>query len=209
MAETWRFAADSKYRYFTALGNASALATAESVDGPSLVGADDYDDITDIPAERLRVRLAQVLFLVSIVIAIDDLPSALREIPAVLRHSRRPLALFSLRESRSRVPRLQFRRRSVPANRHPRVSSNTEKPEHLDIVSRHRLVGDSWPYTPVEAGFDPCVARDILADAEATCGSVTGVHSRLYHTYTTFEGRYLLGGTLESVLIIATVNPRS
>ena len=89
------------------------------------------------------------------------------------------------------------------------VCPPTEKPEHLDIVSRHRLVGDSWPYTPVEAGFDPCVARDILADAEATCGSVTGVHSRLYHTYTTFEGRYLLGGTLESVLIIATVNPRS
>ena len=57
-AETWRFAADSKHRYFTALGDASALATAESVDGPSLVGADDDYNITDILVERLRMRLA-------------------------------------------------------------------------------------------------------------------------------------------------------
>ena len=58
-AETWRFAADYKYHYSPALGDAFALATAESVDGMLLAGADDdYDDITDIPIERFRVELA-------------------------------------------------------------------------------------------------------------------------------------------------------
>ena len=54
-AETWRFAADYKYHHSPALGDAFALATAESVDGTLLVGADDdYDNITDIPIERFR-----------------------------------------------------------------------------------------------------------------------------------------------------------
>ena len=58
-AETWRFAADYKYHYFPALGDAFALATAESVDGMLLVGADDdYDAITDIPIKRFRVEPA-------------------------------------------------------------------------------------------------------------------------------------------------------
>ena len=58
-AETWRFAADYKYRHSPALGDAFALATAESVDGTLLVGADDdYDDITDVPVERFRVEPA-------------------------------------------------------------------------------------------------------------------------------------------------------
>ena len=54
-AETWRLAADYKYHYSPALGDAFALATAESVDGVLLAGADDdYDNITDIPIERFR-----------------------------------------------------------------------------------------------------------------------------------------------------------
>lgn len=54
-AETWRFAADFKYRHSPALGDAFALATAKSVEGLLLVGADeDYDDITEIPIERFR-----------------------------------------------------------------------------------------------------------------------------------------------------------
>ena len=58
-AETWRFAADYKYHYSPALGDAFAVATAESVDGMLLAGADDdYDDITDIPIERFRVEPA-------------------------------------------------------------------------------------------------------------------------------------------------------
>jgi PIN domain nuclease of toxin-antitoxin system len=44
--DTWRTAADAKYRDSPALGDAFALATAEDVDGTLLVGADgDYDDI--------------------------------------------------------------------------------------------------------------------------------------------------------------------
>ena len=58
-AETWRFAADYKYHHSPALGDAFALATAESVDGVLLAGADDdYDDITDIPIEQFRAEPA-------------------------------------------------------------------------------------------------------------------------------------------------------
>ena len=58
-AETWRLAADYKYYHSPALGDAFALATAESVDGTLLIGADDdYDDITDVPVERFRVEPA-------------------------------------------------------------------------------------------------------------------------------------------------------
>ena len=58
-AETWRLAADYKYHYSPALGDAFALATAESVDGTLLVGADDdYDNITDITIERFRADSA-------------------------------------------------------------------------------------------------------------------------------------------------------
>jgi hypothetical protein len=58
-AETWRFAADYKYHYSPALGDAFALATVESVDGMLLVGADDdYDAITYIPIKRFRVEPA-------------------------------------------------------------------------------------------------------------------------------------------------------
>lgn len=57
--ETWRFAADFKYRHTPALGDAFALATAKSVEGSLLVGAaEDYDDITEIPIERFRVEPA-------------------------------------------------------------------------------------------------------------------------------------------------------
>lgn len=55
-AETWRFPADFKHRYSPALGDAFAMATATSVEGSLLVGADaDYDDVTEIPIERFRV----------------------------------------------------------------------------------------------------------------------------------------------------------
>ena len=58
-AETWRFAADYKYHYSPALGDAFALGTAESVDGLLLVGADDdYDDIANIQVERFRAEPA-------------------------------------------------------------------------------------------------------------------------------------------------------
>ncbi|WP_254547210.1 PIN domain-containing protein [Halomarina pelagica] len=58
-AETWRFAADFKYRHSPALGDAFALATAESVDGMLLVGADDdFDDITDVSLKRFRTKPA-------------------------------------------------------------------------------------------------------------------------------------------------------
>ena len=58
-AETWRFAADYKYHHSPALGDAFALATAESVNGTLLVGADDgYDDVTDVPVERFRAEPA-------------------------------------------------------------------------------------------------------------------------------------------------------
>ncbi|MFC7157882.1 PIN domain-containing protein [Halomarina halobia] len=54
-AETWRQAAEFKYRYSPALGDAFALATAAHVGGVLLVGADDdYDEIGDVPIERFR-----------------------------------------------------------------------------------------------------------------------------------------------------------
>ena len=58
-ADTWRLAAESKHQYSPALGDAFALATAESVGGLLLVGADDdYDAISDIRIERFRTEPA-------------------------------------------------------------------------------------------------------------------------------------------------------
>lgn len=57
--ETWPSAADFKYRYALALGDAFALGTAAHVDGTLLVGADgDYDDVTDVPVTRFRTESA-------------------------------------------------------------------------------------------------------------------------------------------------------
>jgi predicted nucleic acid-binding protein len=54
-AETWPVAADMKYRYAPALGDAFALATAVHVEGTLLAGADDdYDDVTDVAITRFR-----------------------------------------------------------------------------------------------------------------------------------------------------------
>lgn len=54
-AETWAVAADFKFRYGPALGDAFALGTAATVDGHLLVGADDdYDDISDVSITRFR-----------------------------------------------------------------------------------------------------------------------------------------------------------
>jgi predicted nucleic acid-binding protein len=54
-AETWAAAADFKFRYPLALGDAFALATAAHVDGTLLVGADDdYDDVSDVSIVRFR-----------------------------------------------------------------------------------------------------------------------------------------------------------
>jgi len=53
--QTWASAADFKFRYSPALGDAFALGTAAYVDGMLLVRADDdYDDVTDVPIERFR-----------------------------------------------------------------------------------------------------------------------------------------------------------
>ena len=53
--ETWSAAADFKYRYAPALGDAFALATAASLDGTLLAGADDdYDDVTEVAVTRFR-----------------------------------------------------------------------------------------------------------------------------------------------------------
>jgi len=57
--ETWQFAADFKFRYALALGDAFALGTAERVDGMLLVGAGgDYDDVTDVSITRFRTESA-------------------------------------------------------------------------------------------------------------------------------------------------------
>jgi predicted nucleic acid-binding protein len=57
--ETWPSAADFKFRYSPALGDAFALGTAAHVDGMLLVGADDdYDDVTDISITRFRTESA-------------------------------------------------------------------------------------------------------------------------------------------------------
>lgn len=56
---TWRFAADFKFRYTLAIGDAFALGTAAHVDGTLLVGADDdYDAISDVPITRFRTDSA-------------------------------------------------------------------------------------------------------------------------------------------------------
>ena len=53
--QTWASAADFKFRYSPALGDAFALGTAAYVDGMLLIGADDdYDDVTGVPIERFR-----------------------------------------------------------------------------------------------------------------------------------------------------------
>jgi len=55
--QTWPLAADFKFRYSPALGDAFALGTAAHVDGMLLVGAeDDYDDVTDVPITRFRAE---------------------------------------------------------------------------------------------------------------------------------------------------------
>ncbi|WP_135830726.1 PIN domain-containing protein [Halorussus halobius] len=57
--QTWSAAADFKFRYSPALGDAFALGTAAHVDGMLLVGADDdYDDVTDVPITRFRAEPA-------------------------------------------------------------------------------------------------------------------------------------------------------
>lgn len=53
--DTWRRAADFKARYSPSLGDAFALATAASVDGALIVGADDdFDHVGDVDIERIR-----------------------------------------------------------------------------------------------------------------------------------------------------------
>lgn len=57
--ETWLSAADFKFRYSPALGDAFALGTAAHVDGMLLIGADnDYDEVTDISIRRFRTEPA-------------------------------------------------------------------------------------------------------------------------------------------------------
>ena len=57
--ETWALASECKSRYGIALGDTFAVATAKSVDGTLLVGADDdYDEITAVPVERFRTEPA-------------------------------------------------------------------------------------------------------------------------------------------------------
>lgn len=57
--QTWPVAADFKFRYSPALGDAFALGTAAHADGMLLVGADDdYDDVTDVPITRFRTEPA-------------------------------------------------------------------------------------------------------------------------------------------------------
>ncbi|OTF06353.1 PIN domain-containing protein [Halorubrum sp. SD612] len=57
--QTWARAADFKFRYSPALGDAFALGTAAHVSGVLLVGADDgYDDVIDVPITRFRTEPA-------------------------------------------------------------------------------------------------------------------------------------------------------
>lgn len=57
--EAWPSAADSKFRYSPALGDAFALGTAAHVDGMLLIGADgDYDEGTDVSITRFRTEPA-------------------------------------------------------------------------------------------------------------------------------------------------------
>lgn len=54
---TWSAAADFKFRYAPALGDAFALGTAAHVDGTLLVGADDdYDGVTEVSIARFRTE---------------------------------------------------------------------------------------------------------------------------------------------------------
>jgi predicted nucleic acid-binding protein len=56
---TWTAAADFKFRYAPALGDAFALGTAAHVDGMLLVGADDdYDGVTEVSITRFRTEPA-------------------------------------------------------------------------------------------------------------------------------------------------------
>ena len=57
-AETWRRAADFKHRRSPALGDAFALATAVRTDATLLVGADDDDNVADVPVVRFRTDSA-------------------------------------------------------------------------------------------------------------------------------------------------------
>jgi len=83
--QTWASAADFKFRYSPALGDAFALGTAAYVDGMLLVGADDdYDDVTDVPNRTVPRGTGIDSVSRLTVVAIDDLLSALREILAVL-----------------------------------------------------------------------------------------------------------------------------
>jgi predicted nucleic acid-binding protein len=53
--QTWLTAAEFKFRYSPALGDAFALGTAAHLDGMLLVGADaDYDNVTDVPITQFR-----------------------------------------------------------------------------------------------------------------------------------------------------------
>lgn len=55
--ETWQFASEIKSRYSIALGDAFAVATAKSVDGTLLVGADDdFDDVSTVPITQFRTE---------------------------------------------------------------------------------------------------------------------------------------------------------
>ncbi|WP_367175770.1 PIN domain-containing protein [Haloarcula rubripromontorii] len=57
--QTWSSAADFKFRYSLALGDAFALGTAAHFDGMLLVGADDdYDAVADVPVTRFRTEPA-------------------------------------------------------------------------------------------------------------------------------------------------------
>lgn len=57
--QTWSHAADFKFRYSLALGDAFALATARHVDGTLLVGADDdYEAVDDVAITRFRTEPA-------------------------------------------------------------------------------------------------------------------------------------------------------
>lgn len=56
-AETWRRAADFKARHSPSLGDAFALATADTVDGTLVVGADDdFDEVDTVEIDRIRAE---------------------------------------------------------------------------------------------------------------------------------------------------------
>ena len=52
---TWQKAAEFKFTYSPALGDAFALGTAAHVEGTLLVGGDDdYEDVSEVPIARFR-----------------------------------------------------------------------------------------------------------------------------------------------------------